>query len=117
MEVTDHQTSRRGIAGPGELRHVLAGADRAVLPVSSVRCVTDVLGPYGAHPDDSLPSLGGVTHQYESALMIATQRRCPHMVGICRTQACLEMREAPSEMFFFRAQPDGTWRAEPPPAL
>ena len=38
------------------------------------------------------------------------------MVGICRTQGCLELREAPSEMFFFRPQPDGTWRAEPPPS-
>jgi hypothetical protein len=37
-------------------------------------------------------------------------------VGICRTQACLEMREAPSEMFFFHAEPDGSWRAEAPPA-
>jgi hypothetical protein len=38
------------------------------------------------------------------------------MVGICRTQACLEMREVPSEMFFFHAEPDGSWRAVPPPA-
>jgi hypothetical protein len=38
------------------------------------------------------------------------------MVGICRTQACLEMRKVPREMFFFSAQPDGTWRAEPRPA-
>jgi hypothetical protein len=33
------------------------------------------------------------------------------VVGICRTQACLEMREAPREMFFFLSQPDGSWRA------
>lgn len=32
-------------------------------------------------------------------------------VGVCRTQACLEMRELPGEMFFFVAQPDGSWRA------
>ena len=32
-------------------------------------------------------------------------------VGVCRTQACLEMREMPSEMFLFVAQPDGSWRA------
>lgn len=32
-------------------------------------------------------------------------------VGVCRTQGCLEMREIPSEMFFFVAQPDGSWRA------
>lgn len=36
-------------------------------------------------------------------------------VGVCRTQACLEMREMPSEMFFFVAQPDGSWRAVAPP--
>jgi hypothetical protein len=37
-------------------------------------------------------------------------------VGVCRTQACLEMREVPSEMFFFLAQPDGSWRAVARPA-
>jgi hypothetical protein len=37
------------------------------------------------------------------------------IVGICRTQACLEMREIPSEMFVFAAQPDGSWRAAAPP--
>jgi hypothetical protein len=38
-------------------------------------------------------------------------------VGVCRTQACLEMREIPSEMFFFVAQADGSWRAEAPSAF
>ena len=37
-------------------------------------------------------------------------------VGVCRTQACLEMRETPTEMFFFVAQPDGSWQAVAPPA-
>ena len=36
-------------------------------------------------------------------------------VFVCRTQACLEMREAASEMFFFLPQPDGSWRAVAPP--
>ena len=31
-------------------------------------------------------------------------------VGVCRTQACLEMREPPSEMFSFVQQSDGSWR-------
>jgi hypothetical protein len=33
-------------------------------------------------------------------------------VGVCRTQACLEMRERPKEMFFFVRQPDGSWKPE-----
>jgi hypothetical protein len=37
-------------------------------------------------------------------------------VGVCRTQACLEMRGTPSEMFFFVAQSDGSWRAVASPA-
>src|SRR3954470_11126239 len=37
-------------------------------------------------------------------------------VGVCRTQACLEMREKPGEMFFFVARPDGSWRAVASPA-
>ena len=37
-------------------------------------------------------------------------------VGVCRTQACLEMREIPTEMFFFVAQPDGSWRAVAAPS-
>jgi hypothetical protein len=36
-------------------------------------------------------------------------------VRVCRTPACLEMREAPSEMFFFLPHPDGSWRAVPAP--
>ena len=32
-------------------------------------------------------------------------------VGVCRTQACLEMREIPTEMFLFVRQPDGSWQA------
>jgi hypothetical protein len=38
-------------------------------------------------------------------------------VGVCRTQACLEMREAPNEMFVFLPRPDGSWRAVAPPDL
>jgi hypothetical protein len=38
------------------------------------------------------------------------------IVGVCRTQACLEMREIPSEMFFFAARPDGSWRVAAPPS-
>lgn len=37
------------------------------------------------------------------------------IVGICRTQACLEMRAVPSEMFEFVAGPDGSWRVVPSP--
>ena len=37
------------------------------------------------------------------------------IVSVCRTQACLEMREPPSEMFSFLPQPDGSWRAVVPP--
>jgi hypothetical protein len=33
-------------------------------------------------------------------------------VGVCRTQACLEMREMPKEMFLFVRQPDGSWKPE-----
>jgi hypothetical protein len=36
-------------------------------------------------------------------------------IGVCRTQACLEMRERPREMFSFVRQPDGSWRAEKVP--
>jgi hypothetical protein len=36
-------------------------------------------------------------------------------VGVCRTRACLEMRQIPTEMFFFVAQPNGSWRAAEPP--
>jgi hypothetical protein len=37
------------------------------------------------------------------------------IVSVCRTQACLEMREPPSEMFSFIQQPDGSWRGAVPP--
>jgi hypothetical protein len=37
-------------------------------------------------------------------------------VCICRTQACLELREEPREMFFFVPQSDGSWRAVAPPS-
>ncbi len=33
-------------------------------------------------------------------------------VAVCRTQACLEMREIPKEMFSFVRQPDGSWKSE-----
>jgi hypothetical protein len=59
----------------------------------------------------------------EATELVALQGASTHlgplvrkMVGICRTQACLEMREAPSEMFFFHSRPDGSWRAVAPPA-
>jgi hypothetical protein len=34
-------------------------------------------------------------------------------VAICRSQACLELREVPSEMFHFVRAADGTWIGEP----
>ena len=34
------------------------------------------------------------------------------LIGICRTQACLEMREIPAEMFHFVRDLDGSWRDE-----
>jgi len=37
-------------------------------------------------------------------------------VAICRTQACLELREAAIEMFHFWRRQDGTWRADHAPA-
>jgi len=37
-------------------------------------------------------------------------------VGVCRTQACLEMREIPTEMFLFVRQPDGSWQAGKSPS-
>ena len=37
------------------------------------------------------------------------------IVSVCRTQACLEMREPPSELFFFAKQPDGSWKGVGPP--
>lgn len=37
------------------------------------------------------------------------------IVSVCRTQACLEMREPPSELFFFAKQPDGSWKGVVPP--
>ncbi len=33
-------------------------------------------------------------------------------VGVCRTQACLEMHEIPKEMFSFVRQLDGSWKSE-----
>jgi len=35
------------------------------------------------------------------------------IVGVCRTQACLETREIPAEMFRVGKESDGTWRAKP----
>ena len=32
-------------------------------------------------------------------------------VGVCRTQACLEMRDEPQELFSFERRPDGTWES------
>ena len=37
------------------------------------------------------------------------------IVGVCRTPACLEMREPPSKLFFFSKQPDGSWQGGVPP--
>lgn len=37
------------------------------------------------------------------------------IVSVCRTQACLEMREPPSELFSFAKQPDGSWQGVVPP--
>lgn len=30
-------------------------------------------------------------------------------IGVCRTQACLETREVPHEMFHFLPTPEGNW--------
>jgi hypothetical protein len=37
-------------------------------------------------------------------------------VGVCRTQACLEMRETPTEMFLFVRQTDGSWQPDKLPS-
>jgi hypothetical protein len=36
-------------------------------------------------------------------------------IGVCRTRACLEMREVPPELFRYRRGEDGQWRREPSP--
>jgi len=51
-----------------------------------------------------------VTDQY--ATFAATQSIDQISVGICRTQACIEMREPPKERFEFVRGTDGRWNRD-----